>query len=121
MFDDAASLAAITKWVAFYKQHRAILSSDIIHVRRPDAQSLDAIMHVNPKLATKGLIVLFNPTSKGLNGTLPIDMYYTGLTEIATISEQGSNAVEMVLARDYTIELAYTLSARSITWFTVTT
>ena len=40
LFDDAASQAAITKWVAFYKTHRAILSSDLIHLRRADHQGI---------------------------------------------------------------------------------
>ena len=53
LFDDAASQAAITKWVSFYKTHRAILSSDLIHLRRADHQGIDAILHVNPSLTTK--------------------------------------------------------------------
>ena len=41
LYDDPASKAAITKWVAFYKKHRAILTSDIIHLRRADHQVRD--------------------------------------------------------------------------------
>eukprot|EP01044_Picomonas_judraskeda_P025110 COSAG03_NODE_7162_length_956_cov_0.957993_1_plen_252_part_10 len=61
LYDDASSKAAITKWVRFYKTHRDILSSDIIHLRRADHQGIDAILHVNPALPTKGLAMIFNP------------------------------------------------------------
>ena len=31
-------LQVVLKWVTFYKQYRDILTSDIVHVRRPDMQ-----------------------------------------------------------------------------------
>ena len=95
--------------MAFYKTHRAIMSSDIIHVRRADHHGerrqwtdlhnivlrtdvhagVDAILHVNPSLPTKGLAMLFNPTSVPINGTLPLNLYYTSLTTAAKVTEGG--------------------------------
>ena len=104
--------------VKFYKDHRAILSSDIIHVRRADHHGPDGILHVNPKLQTKGLAVIYNPTAHPINTTLPLNLYYTGLTSSAQVSEQGGAAAHMPLARDFTVELELNIAARNVTWFT---
>ncbi len=50
LYDTEATKAVVKKWVDFYKEHRAILDSDIIHVRRPDGRDIDCILHVNPQL-----------------------------------------------------------------------
>ncbi len=42
--------AVVKRWVDFYKLHRAILDSDLIHLRRPDGRDWDGWLHVNPKL-----------------------------------------------------------------------
>jgi hypothetical protein len=49
LFDPAspASQALVTKWVKWFKQHRAILNSDIVHVKRPDLAGFDSMLHVN--------------------------------------------------------------------------
>ena len=44
--------------VAWYKAHRDILESDLIHGRRADARDLDWMLHVNPQLQEKGLLVV---------------------------------------------------------------
>ncbi len=38
LYDDDVTKALVQKWVRFYKAHRDILTSDIVHVRRPDMQ-----------------------------------------------------------------------------------
>jgi hypothetical protein len=59
----AASKALVQKWTSFYRTYRQIVTSDIIHVRAPDGQSVDCMLHVNPRLPQhKGLALLINPT-----------------------------------------------------------
>jgi hypothetical protein len=119
LFDDAASKAAITRWVSFYKTHRAILSSDLIHLRRADHQGIDAILHVNPTLATKGLAVIYNPMDEPMVGNYTIDLYYTGLSTTAKVTERGAGAANMMaLARDYSVQVPLNIAARNVTWFT---
>lgn len=119
LFDDAASKAAVTRWVSFYKTHRAILSSDLIHLRRADHQSIDAILHVNPTLTTKGLAVIFNPTNEAVTGNFSINLYYTGLSRAAKVTERGVGAATtMALARDFSVEVPLNIAARNVTWFT---
>ena len=107
------------KWVRFYKKHRDILSSDIIHLRRADHQGIDAILHVNPALPTKGLAMIFNPTAEAAFGSFSIDLYYTGLNSTARVTEQEEGGPTMIpLARDYTVTVSYAIPARNVTWFT---
>jgi len=119
LYDTPEVEAVVKKWVSFYKEHRMILTSDIIHVRRADNQGVDGILHVNSGLTTKGLAVIYNPTSSWQNTSLPINLYYTGLVDVAKVSEQGAPAVSLSLARDYSIELSLNMPPRSATWFTI--
>ena len=61
LYDTPETKAAVVEVIDWYKRYREILNSDIIHLRRPDAQDWDGIMHVNPQLPQKGFVLLFNP------------------------------------------------------------
>ena len=39
LYDSVKSMTVAQKWVGFYKRYRDIVTSDIVHVRRPDMQS----------------------------------------------------------------------------------
>ena len=43
LYETDAVRAVIIKWVSFFKEHRDILISDIVHVRRPDGQGQSAV------------------------------------------------------------------------------
>jgi hypothetical protein len=75
----------VKQQVSWYKQHRDILESDLIHGRRPDASGLDWCLHVNPQLTTQGMLVVYNPTSGQLRERLKVPMHYTGLRERADV------------------------------------
>ncbi len=64
LYDTPQTKALVQQWVGWFKQHRAILESDILHLRRADARDIDGILHVNPNLPEKGLAVFYNPTPK---------------------------------------------------------
>jgi hypothetical protein len=83
LFDTEDTKAVVKKWVDFYKRYRAILDSDIIHVRRPDGRQVDCILHVNPQLDIKGLAMVYNPLNTSVKDTLRLPLYYTGLTDTA--------------------------------------
>jgi hypothetical protein len=85
IFDTDATKAVVKKWVDFYKAHRAILDSDIIHLRRADGRDLDFILHVNPQLKECGLMMIYNPRDEAVTRTLTVPLYYTGLTGTANI------------------------------------
>nr|MCU0781509.1 hypothetical protein [Akkermansiaceae bacterium] len=61
LFDSEATKAIVKKWVNFYKSHREVLDGDIIHLRRPNGQDWDGIVHVNPQGKEKAMAFFYNP------------------------------------------------------------
>lgn len=120
LYDTEETKSVVKEWVDFYKKYREILDSDIVHVRRPDGRDLDCILHVNPQLKYKGLAVIYNPLDRQLNTIVDLPLYYTGLTERATVKEQGHGVpTELKLDRKYHVQLALSLPAKSGTWFVI--
>ena len=119
LYDSEETRAVVKKWVDFYKEHRKILESDIIHVRRADGRGLDAILHVNPQLATKGLAMVYNPLESSITQTLTLPLYYTGLTEKAVVREQDGKARAYRLNRKYEVEVVLSIPAKGLTWLTI--
>jgi hypothetical protein len=81
LYDTDETRAVVKRWVDFYHQQRAILDSDVIHLRRPDGRDWDGLLHVNPQLPTRGLAMLYNPLAEDIRRTVTLPLYYTGLTD----------------------------------------
>jgi hypothetical protein len=119
LYDTPATLELVKKWVSFYKKHRAILDADIIHVRRPDGRDLDAILHVNPGAEEKGLLMVYNPLDHAVKKDLIVNIYYTGLSEVATISENDQSSEKYTISRNYEITLPVSVEANSESWYII--
>jgi hypothetical protein len=119
LYDTDETKALVRKWVDFYKTHRAILDSDVIHVRRPDGRDLDCILHVNPALKTKGLAMVYNPLDHAVERELRLPLYYTGLTETAGIRPPEAPAKAYRLDRDYTVTVPVEIPPRACTWLVI--
>lgn len=119
LYDTKETKEVVIKWVAFYKKYRAILDSDIIHIRRPDGRDIDGFMHVNPLLKEKGLAFFFNPLDVVVKKTISLQLYYTGLTDTANIREQDGPPRQYKLDRNYAIQIEVEIQPKSFTWFVV--
>jgi hypothetical protein len=119
LYDTEETRVAVKTWVDLYKANRAILDSDIVHIRRPDGRDLDGFLHVNPRLAVKGLAAVFNPTGREISRDWTIPLYYTGLSDTARVREKGGPARTYRLDRGYRITIPVALPPRSLTWFTI--
>jgi len=119
LYDTDATKAVVKKWVDFYKAHRAILDSDIIHVRRPDGRDIDCILHVNPRLKARGLAVIHNPCDHAVTRELRLPLYYTGLKSVATIRERQGQGIQYELDRGYRVTIPLSIPARGMTWLTI--
>ena len=119
LYDSEETWAVVKRWVDFYKQHRGILESDIIHMRRPDGRDYDAILHVNPALREKGLAVVHNPLSTAITRRIRLPLYYTGLTTTASVRIEGGEPRNLPIARDYSVEVSLTIPAGGLVWLTV--
>lgn len=119
LYDTDSTLAMVKKTIDWYKKYRDILNSDVIHLRRADGRDWDGILHVNPALAQKGFLILFNPLNEKITRTLQIPLYYTGLTTVARVKREDGKPVEYHLARDYSIALTVTLEPGSYEWYVI--
>jgi len=119
LYDTEATKAAVTKWVDLYKRHRAIMDSDIIHLRRPDGRTLDGILHVNPGLETKGLAVFYNPTDREVSEDWTLPLYYTGLADEARIAERDGRPRRSRLDRLFRAQVEVRLAPGRLTWFVI--
>jgi len=85
LYDAPETRALVARWVEWYRARRAILESDVVHLRRPDGRDWDGLLHVNPALETKGLAVLFNPLEEPIERTLRLPLGATGLRDEARV------------------------------------
>jgi hypothetical protein len=119
LYDAPETMELVKRWVAFYKKHRAILDSDIIHVKRADGRDLDAILHVNPSIEEKGLLMVYNPLGHEVKKDLTINVYYTGLKNVAMVFENDSSKRQFKISRDYTITIPVRVGANSQSWYVI--
>jgi len=80
-------------------------------------QGIDAFLHVNPWLREKGLMMVFNPTQEHVSDTLTVPLYYTGLTNMTYVSEQGAASTLYTLDRQYNVYVPVNLASLNVTWF----
>jgi hypothetical protein len=119
LYDSPETRAVVKRWVDFYKAHRAILESDIVHIRRPDGRDYDGFLHVNPALAERGLAVFHNPLATPIARTVRLPLYYAGLTAGAKVRIDGGAARVVTIGRNYEAELRITIPAGGVTWVVV--
>ncbi|MBN1342789.1 MAG: alpha-galactosidase [Phycisphaerae bacterium] len=119
LYDTDKTKAVVKKWADFYKKYRKILDSDIIHVRRPDGRDIDCILHVNPRLEQKGLAMVYNPLDRAVQRTLTLPLYYTGLTETATVREREGQKRQLRLDRKWNVQVPVEIAPRGVTWLVI--
>jgi hypothetical protein len=118
LYDTEETRAVVQKWVAFYKAHRAILDSDMIHLRRADGRDWDGWLHVNPRVSECGLAVFYNPLPEPVARVVRVPLYYTGLTDRASVRREDGSSEEITLGRDYSAEVSVEIPAHGRTWMT---
>lgn len=119
LYDTQETKNIVKQWVDFYKAHRAILESDIIHVRRADDRDFDAILHVNPHLEEKGFAMVYNPLDVATTRTLTLPLYYAGLNHAASVEERQGTPRVYLLNRKCEIQVTLTIPAQGLTWLVI--
>ena len=72
---------------------------------------------MNPSLAEKGLMMVFNPTQWHIADTLTVPLYYTGLTDTTRVSHEGAASTLYTLDRQYNVYIPVELGPLNITWY----
>ena len=119
LYDTERTKEAVIEIINWYKAHRDILCSDVIHLRRPDGRDWDGIMHVNPSLDEKGFVMLYNPTDEDITRTVTLPLYYTGLTRNASVSERDGKPKKVKLDREYNVKVEVTIPANGYNWLVI--
>ncbi len=119
LYDTENTKNMVVEVIKWYKKYRNILNSDIIHLRRADGRDWDGILHVDPTLKEKGMLMLYNPLRERITRTIELPLYYTGLKETARISEQDKSSKTYKLNRDFTLDFTVVLEPESYSWFVI--
>jgi hypothetical protein len=119
LYDTQETKVMVKRVVDWYKKYRDILESDIIHLRRSDGRDLDYMMHVNPELKEKGFLLVFNPTDNAIKKKIRVPLYYTGLSDHASIREQEGKHQKIKLNREYEIEIEVEVAPNWYNWYVI--
>ena len=116
LFDTDATRALVAKWVAWFKAHREVLESDLLHLRRADGRDLDGWVHVNPRGEERALAMLFNPLPVARTKELEIPLYYAGLAGSASVQVEDRPATTVTLDERSRARVSVTVPAGGFTW-----
>jgi hypothetical protein len=120
LFDTPATRDMVKQRVSWYKTHRAILESDIVHGRRPDGRDLDWLLHVNPALSTPAMLVVYNPSEARVTRTINVDLYYSGLKNRALMSDQSAAALQIEIDAIGRAQVPVDVPSRGMAWYVLT-
>ncbi len=118
LFDSATTRDMIKRKVDWFKRYRHILESDVIHGRRADGRDLDWMLHVNPNLEHKGMLLVYNPLDTPVNKTILVNLYYTGIDNSANLSNEDGN-LTLELDRKYNVRIPVSVPAGSMNWYVI--
>jgi pimeloyl-ACP methyl ester carboxylesterase len=120
LFDTDSTRETVAAVIRWYKKHRTILNSDIIHLRRADGRDWDGILHVDPLGEERGFAMLYNPLDHAIERTIGLPLYYTGLGNSAMVSVEDEPAQSYTPDRSWNIRIKITIPAAGYTWLTIT-
>ena len=116
LYDTDSTLQTVKEIVSWYKKYREILNSDVIHLRRANGRDWDGILHVNPGLREKGMLVLFNPLREKISRSIKVPVYYTGLKDKARVLRRGKQGEVINIDRDYNLNLNISIEPGEYEW-----
>jgi hypothetical protein len=119
LYDTPETKIMVSKWVNWFKNYQDILTSEIIHVSRPTGRDLDYMMHVNPFIKHKGMIIVFNPTDRAIEKQIKLPLYYTGLKKKATVMDENNQTTSFSLNEKSELMLPVKLKAQGTAWFVI--
>jgi hypothetical protein len=123
LYDTDRTKRLVQQRVAWFKQYRDILESDVLHGRRADGRDLDWMLHVNPNLTRRGMLVIFNPTDHEIRKDVRVPLYYTGLRDRAVFSgpdpSQPLGSQTLELDRNEKVTLSVALPPHSFQWYVI--
>jgi hypothetical protein len=118
LYDTDETRNLVKRYVDWFKKHRDILESDVIHCRRADGRDVDYLVHVNPSLKTRAFSMVHNPLTIPVERTLPFPLYYAGLQGSAKLRIEEGKAQKVTLDAQGRAWVTLKIGAQSRTWLT---
>ncbi|NJI73937.1 LamG domain-containing protein [Sphingobacterium kitahiroshimense] len=119
LYDTPETKAMVSKKINWFKKHREILTSEIIHVSRPNGRDLDCMLHVNPFINEKGMVIFFNPTDKTIKKELRLPLYYTGIKGKAMFTNEEGITTTKALDDKADIEMTVEVKPGGTAWYVI--
>lgn len=119
LYDSDETKALVKRWVDWFKKHREILESDIIHARRADGRDIDYLVLVNPRLRTRALAMIHNPLDEAVERDVVLPLYYTAIEGTAAIREQEGPVSRVPLDARHQATVRVKIAPRGRTWLVV--
>ena len=119
IYDTPETKTMVKKWIDWFLKYRSILTSDVLHIGRPTGRDLDCIVHVNPELKEKAIVVVFNPTESDVTKEILLPLYYTGLKDNASVREQEGPGRNYKLDDQGRAFVEVTVPAGRFNWYVV--
>ena len=119
LYDSPETKALVVKWVEWFKKHREILESDVIHVRRADGRDLDVALHVNSQIVEPALAVIYNPTHQLITKEITLPLYYSGLSDKVSIIDEHDKSMSGQLDRAYRLTFKVTVPAMGVVSYVI--
>jgi hypothetical protein len=119
LYDSDETKNLVARWVTWFKKHRDILESDIIHGRRADGKEIDYIIHVNPTLKERALAAIYNPLPTAVTRTIKLPLYYSGLVGSAMIRHEDGPIKSHPLDSKSNATLQVEVPAMGMTWYVI--
>lgn len=116
LYDTEETKVMVKRWVDFYKNHRAILDSSLIPLRRADGRDWDGWMHVNPEHTTPAFAMLYNPLDQPITRDVSFPLRYSGLAEVAHYQIEEGERQSVALDRNERAILSIKIPAKGATW-----
>lgn len=119
LYDTPRVRDAVKRWTTWFQQHREILESDLIHVRRPDGQRLDVALHANPSLRIRAMAVIYNPAPTEQAEELLLPLYYAGLRGRCRVAIDDRAFVGRRLDGEHRLKIRVKVPPGGVTWVRV--
>jgi len=116
LYDSPETQALVKRYVDWFKKHREILESDLIHGRRADGRDVDYLIQVNPQGRTRAFTVIHNPLPVEVDRTLQLPLYYSGLREKARLRREDGKPERIRLDDQARATVRVRIPANGRTW-----
>jgi len=114
LYDTPKTKSMVTQTVNWFKKHRRILESDLIHGHRADGRNLDWMLHVDPSKGAEehAFLSVYNPTDQDMSQEILVPLYYSGLRGSVHYAINGNAPTQVTLDSDARAKIKLTVPAQ---------